>query len=90
MAGTRGGRGSRGTRTGATPLAPDLVVLGRYRLVDRVADNGGTSLWRGVDERLRRPGAVRFMAIDDALAVLPLAVAGQFPEAMKRLHTPKP
>ena len=29
-------------------------------------------------------------AIDDALAVLPLAVAGEFPEAMKRLHTPKP
>ncbi|MFC6239739.1 hypothetical protein ACFQGU_17850, partial [Longivirga aurantiaca] len=68
MAGTRGGRGSRGTRTGATPLVPDLVVLGRYRLVDRVADNGGTSLWRGVDDRLRRPVAVRFMAIDDALA----------------------
>ncbi|MFH2079133.1 MAG: aminoacyl-tRNA hydrolase, partial [Pseudomonadota bacterium] len=29
-------------------------------------------------------------AIDDALAVMPLAVAGEFPEAMKRLHTPKP
>ena len=29
-------------------------------------------------------------AIDDALAVLPLAAAGEFPEAMKRLHTPKP
>jgi len=27
-------------------------------------------------------------AIDDALAVLPLAVAGDFNEAMKRLHTP--
>jgi len=69
MAGTRGGgRGARGTRAGATPLAPDLVVLGRYRLVDRVADSGSTSLWRGVDDRLRRPVAVRFMALDDALA----------------------
>lgn len=29
-------------------------------------------------------------AIDDALDVMPLAVAGDFPEAMKRLHTPKP
>lgn len=29
-------------------------------------------------------------AVDDALAVLPLAVAGDFNEAMKRLHTPKP
>lgn len=28
-------------------------------------------------------------AIDDAIAVLPLAVAGDFNEAMKRLHTPK-
>jgi len=27
-------------------------------------------------------------AIDDALAVLPLAVDGRLPEAMKRLHTP--
>jgi PTH1 family peptidyl-tRNA hydrolase len=29
-------------------------------------------------------------AIDDAIAVLPLAVAGDWNEAMKRLHTPKP
>jgi PTH1 family peptidyl-tRNA hydrolase len=29
-------------------------------------------------------------AIDDAIAVLPLAVAGDFNEAMKRLHTPTP
>ena len=28
-------------------------------------------------------------AIDDAIAVLPLAVEGDFNEAMKRLHTPK-
>jgi PTH1 family peptidyl-tRNA hydrolase len=29
-------------------------------------------------------------AIDDAISVLPLAVAGDFNEAMKRLHTPTP
>ena len=28
-------------------------------------------------------------AIDDAIGVLPLAVGGDFNEAMKRLHTPK-
>lgn len=28
-------------------------------------------------------------AIDDAVSVMPLAVAGEFNEAMKRLHTPK-
>jgi PTH1 family peptidyl-tRNA hydrolase len=28
-------------------------------------------------------------AIDDAIGVLPLAVAGDMNEAMKRLHTPK-
>jgi PTH1 family peptidyl-tRNA hydrolase len=43
---------------------------------------------------LGRPGrddeASLLRAVDDALAVLPLAVAGDFPEAMKRLHTPKP
>jgi serine/threonine protein kinase len=59
VTGTRaGGRGR------AQGLYPDLVVLGRYRLVDRVADSGGTSLWRGVDDRLRRPVAVRFMPLD--------------------------
>jgi PTH1 family peptidyl-tRNA hydrolase len=41
---------------------------------------------------LGRPGrddeaAIR-AAVDDALRVLPLALAGDFPEAMKRLHTP--
>ena len=42
---------------------------------------------------LGRPGrddeAGILRAIDDALAVLPLAVAGNFNEAMKRLHTPR-
>ncbi|WP_374605276.1 aminoacyl-tRNA hydrolase [Arenimonas sp.] len=42
---------------------------------------------------LGRPGkddeAGILRAIDEALAVLPLAVDGRFPEAMKRLHTPK-
>jgi peptidyl-tRNA hydrolase, PTH1 family len=42
---------------------------------------------------LGRPGkddeAVILRAIDDALDVLPLAVAGDFNEAMKRLHTPQ-
>ncbi len=42
---------------------------------------------------LGRPGrddeAAILRAIDDAIAVLPLAVSGDFNEAMKRLHTPK-
>jgi PTH1 family peptidyl-tRNA hydrolase len=43
---------------------------------------------------LGRPGrddeASLLRAIDDAIGVLPLAVVGDFNEAMKRLHTPKP
>jgi PTH1 family peptidyl-tRNA hydrolase len=42
---------------------------------------------------LGRPGrddeAAILRAVEDALEVLPLAVAGDFNEAMKRLHTPK-
>lgn len=42
---------------------------------------------------LGRPGKddelAMLRAIDDAMSVLPLAVAGEFNEAMKRLHTPK-
>ncbi|HLS84184.1 MAG TPA: aminoacyl-tRNA hydrolase [Arenimonas sp.] len=43
---------------------------------------------------LGRPGrddeAAMLRAVDEALAVLPLAAAGDLNEAMKRLHTPKP
>ena len=43
---------------------------------------------------LGRPGrddeAAILRAIDDAIDVLPLAVTGDFNEAMKRLHTPRP
>lgn len=43
---------------------------------------------------LGRPGrddeAAILRAIDDALDVMPLAVRGDFSEAMKRLHTPRP
>ncbi len=45
---------------------PDDVLLGRYRLVDRVADSSGTTLWRGYDQRLRRAVSVRFMPLDHA------------------------
>jgi peptidyl-tRNA hydrolase, PTH1 family len=42
---------------------------------------------------LGKPGrddeAVILRAIDDAIGVLPLAVSGDFNEAMKRLHTPQ-
>ncbi len=42
---------------------------------------------------LGRPGrddeALILSAIDDAIDVMPLAVAGDFNEAMKRLHTPR-
>ena len=43
---------------------------------------------------LGKPGrddeASMLRAIDDAIGVLPLAVAGDFNEAMKRLHTSRP
>ena len=48
--------------------APEDVVLGRYRLVDKVGDSSGTGLWRGHDERLRRPVSVRFTPLDDPRA----------------------
>ncbi|MEO7252582.1 MAG: aminoacyl-tRNA hydrolase [Arenimonas sp.] len=42
---------------------------------------------------LGRPGkddeAAILRAIDDAMAVIPLAIAGDFNDAMKQLHTPK-
>jgi hypothetical protein len=55
------------TGPGGSP-APDLVVLGRYRLVDKVGDSVGTALWRGQDDRLRRPVSVRFTRLDAPLA----------------------
>ena len=44
--------------------SPDTVLLGRFRLVDRVGDGGGTSLWHAVDQRLRRAVGVRLMPLD--------------------------
>ncbi len=60
MAGTK-------ARTQGTAPAPDTVLLGRYRLVDRVANSSGTSFWRATDERLRRPVGVRLMPLRDPL-----------------------
>jgi hypothetical protein len=48
----------------ATRPGPDSVLLGRFRLVDRVGDGGGTSLWHAVDQRLRRGVGVRVMPLD--------------------------
>lgn len=59
--------GTTTTREGRSP-APDDVVLGRYRLVDKLADTVGTALWRGYDERLRRPVSVRFTPLDHPMA----------------------
>jgi len=55
-----GGRVTTGT---AGAPAPDVVVLGRYRLVDKLGDTAGTALWRGQDERLKRPVSVRFVPL---------------------------
>ena len=57
-----GGRTTTG-KPGAP--APDVVVLGRYRLVDKLGDTAGTALWRGQDERLKRPVSVRFVPLED-------------------------
>ena len=54
-------------RAGNDPC-PDDVLLGRYRLVDRVGDTAGTTVWRSYDERLRRPVGLRLVARDSEVA----------------------
>ncbi|MBI1377955.1 MAG: hypothetical protein GC157_10825 [Frankiales bacterium] len=52
-------------QAGPRPVpAPDDLVLGRYRLVDRVADADGSTLWRATDERLHRPVSVRLTPLE--------------------------
>jgi hypothetical protein len=46
--------------------APDLVLAQRYRLIQPVAHRARTTLWRGVDEVLARPVAVK--VLDDPAA----------------------
>ncbi|HVE98918.1 MAG TPA: serine/threonine-protein kinase [Mycobacteriales bacterium] len=53
-----------GERTGA---AVDLVLAGRYRLVQPVTGHAVTTLWRGVDEVLARPVAIRTLDRPDAM-----------------------
>ena len=57
------------TRAGGVPC-PDDVVLGRYRLVDRVGDTAGTTVWHATDERLARAVSLRFAPLDSAVAPL--------------------
>ena len=53
-----------------TPLFPDHLVAGRYRLVQRLAGEGTTQVWEARDDVLTRPVAVtvlrRDSGIDDA------------------------
>ena len=53
--------------TGSEPC-PDDVVLGRYRLIDRIGDTAGTVVWHGHDQRLARPVSLRFAALDSEIA----------------------
>ncbi|HET7901500.1 MAG TPA: hypothetical protein VFL59_09955 [Candidatus Nanopelagicales bacterium] len=55
------------TRAGGAPC-PDDVVLGRYRLVDRVGDTAGTTVWHAYDERLARAVSLRFAPLDSPVA----------------------
>jgi hypothetical protein len=43
-----------------SPATPELV-LGRYRLEERLGLGGSAEVWRGVDERLGRPVAVKLL-----------------------------
>lgn len=52
------------SRAGKVP-APDTRLLDRYRLVDRVGDGAGSSVWHAFDERLKRPVTVRLLPLDD-------------------------
>ena len=52
------------SRIGAMP-APDTRLLDRYRLVDRVGDGAGSSVWHATDERLKRPVSVRLLPLTD-------------------------
>ena len=55
---------ARPSRTGVMP-APDTLVLDRYRLVDKVGDGAGSSVWRAFDERLKRAVGVRLLPLED-------------------------
>ncbi len=42
-----------------------MLVLSRFRLVDRIGEGAGSSVWRAYDERLKRPVGVRLIPLDD-------------------------
>src|SRR4051812_44656064 len=44
-----------------TPLLPDHLVAGRYRLVEHLAGDGATQVWEAHDDVLARPVAVTIL-----------------------------
>jgi serine/threonine-protein kinase len=50
--------------TAHTPLLPDHLVAGRYRLVQRLAGDGPTQVWEAHDDVLARPVAVTILRHD--------------------------
>jgi len=83
-------RGDRGGTCGVrVALAFDaLDRRGQVALEDRLGALDVAAQRTHAFVGLRDEAAIG-RAIDDAIDVLPLAVAGEFNEAMKRLHTPK-
>jgi serine/threonine protein kinase len=59
-------------------IAPGEILLGRYRVQDRLAEGGHSQVFRAEDERLRRPACVKLLRLPTEDPVFRAAIEERF------------
>jgi serine/threonine protein kinase len=62
----------------ASPLKEGEILLGRYRVIDQLAEGGHSVIYRAEDERLRRPACVKMLRLSGIDPAFRIAIEERF------------